>query len=135
MPKITITKEPENRAKRELLPPGDYELEIMDHEFGVTQKGDDKLVLTLTDPSTGNYIWCNLMFTEKTEWKIKSLLKALGIGSEGVEVDVNEDMCNQMKGSRVWANIAIDEYNGKRRNEIKRFLTEKPLPKSDDEFA
>ena len=42
MPKVTITKETGNRPARELLAPGDYELEIVDHACGVTQKGDDK---------------------------------------------------------------------------------------------
>ena len=120
MPKITITKESDDRPKRELLPPGDYELEIIDHEFGVTQKGDDKLTLTLSDLNTGNYVWCNLMFTAKTDWKVKSLLKSLGVG--------------RMKGTKVWANVSIEEYNGNRSNRIARFLTEKPSSGDDSEF-
>jgi|TARA_Y100000310_G_scaffold89792_2_gene86893 hypothetical protein len=134
VPKITITKESDDRPKRELLPPGDYELEIIDHEFGVTQKGDDKLTLTLSDPNTGNYIWCNLMFTAKTDWKVKSLLKSLGVGKEGAEVDVNDEMCSRMKGTKVWANVSIEEYNGNRSNRIARFLTEKPSSGDDSEF-
>tara|TARA_Y100001963_G_C6650290_1_gene385375 strand:- start:212 stop:616 length:405 start_codon:yes stop_codon:yes gene_type:complete len=134
MPKVTLTKDADNRPARELLAPGDYELEIIEHEFGVTQKGDDKLTIRLGDNDSGCHVWCNLMFTPKTEWKVKSLLKALGIGSEGAEVDVNEEMCNRMKGSKVWANVSIDEYNGTRRNQIGRFLAEKPSPKDDTEF-
>ena len=134
MPKVTLTKDADNRPARELLAPGDYELEIIEHEFGVTQKGDDKLTIRLGDNDSGCHVWCNLMFTPKTKWKVKSLLKALGIGSEGAEVDVNEEMCNRMKGSKVWANVSIDEYNGTRRNQIGRFLAEKPSPKDDTEF-
>tara|TARA_X000001382_G_C3130819_1_gene166288 strand:- start:394 stop:801 length:408 start_codon:yes stop_codon:yes gene_type:complete len=134
MPKVTITKETGNRPARELLAPGDYELEIVDHEFGVTQKGDDKLTLRLADNNTGCQIWCNLMFTEKTSWKVKSLLRALNIGDEGVEVDVNEDMCGRMKGTKVWANVSIEEYNGNRNNQIARFHMEKPSSSGDEEF-
>jgi|TARA_R100001530_G_scaffold11670_2_gene11173 hypothetical protein len=134
MPKVTLTKEANDRPKRELLPPGDYEVEIIDHEFGVTQKGDDKLTLTLSEPDTGNYVWCHLMFTPKTEWKVKSLLRALGISKEGTEVDVNEELCNNMKGTKVWANISIEEYNGTRNNRISRFLNEKPSSGEDEEF-
>jgi hypothetical protein len=74
------------------------------------------------------------MFTEKTSWKVKSLLRALNIGDEGVEVDVNEDMCGRMKGTKVWANVSIEEYNGSRNNQITRFHMEKPSSGGDDEF-
>jgi hypothetical protein len=134
MPKVTITKDEGDRPARELLAPGNYELEIVDHEFGVTQKGDDKLNLQVVENNTKCNIWCNLMFTDKTGWKVKSLLRALNVGEEGVEVDVNDDMCGRMKGSKVWANVGIDEYNGTRRNQITRFHNEKPSPADDEEF-
>ena len=134
MPKVTLTKDEGNRPARELLAPGNYELEIIDHEFGVTQKGDDKLTLRFADNNTGCHVWCNLMFTEKTSWKVKSLLRALNVGEEGVEVDVDEDMCGRMKGTKVWANVSIEEYNGSRNNQIARFHAEKPSSNDDEEF-
>ena len=134
MPKVTLTKDEGNHRVRELLAPGNYELEIVDHEFGITQKGDDKLTLRLVNEEGDCYVWCHLMFTEKTSWKVKSLLRALNIGEEGVEVDVNEDMCSRMKGTKVWANVNIDEYNGKRNNRITRFYAERPLSDGDEEF-
>jgi len=63
MPKITITKEEGNHTqKRELLPPGDYEFVIESHEFGLTQKEEDKVTFQLKEVNSGNFVWCLLMF-------------------------------------------------------------------------
>ena len=71
MPTIKITKdEKRDTQKRELLAPGDYQLEIIDHEFGLTQKGDDKLTIQFREVDSGNFVWSNFMFTENTVWKL-----------------------------------------------------------------
>jgi len=53
---------------------------------------------------------------------------------DGKEVDVNDELCKNMYGNKVWANVSIDTYNDKRRNQIKRFYSEKPSNSDDDTF-
>jgi phenylpyruvate tautomerase PptA (4-oxalocrotonate tautomerase family) len=135
MPTITITKdEKRDTQKRELLAPGDYQLEIIDHEFGLTQKGDDKLTIQFREVDSGNFVWSNFMFIENTVWKLKSLIKAVSGAEDGAEVDVNDELCSNMHGNKVWAYIEIDEYNGKRRNQVKRIHTEKPSSSPAEDF-
>ena len=135
MPKITITKEEGNHTKkRELLAPGDYEFVIESHEFGLTQKDEDKLTFQLKEVNSGNFVWCLLMFRDDMVWKTKSLIKAVSGVDDGKEVDVNDELCKNMYGNKVWANVNIDTYNGKRKNQIVRFYNEKPSNGDDDTF-
>lgn len=108
----------------EPMPAGDYVLEIEDIEERVSKAGNEMLNITF-NVAEGEYegrkIFEFYVLTEKALWKLKDLLVALGINTEG-QVDVSVD---DLVGEMLIGNVEIQEQEGyDPSNKIK---THKPL--------
>ncbi len=72
------------------------------------------------DEGTGPTFYENLVFVENAAWKIDQFRAAIGeevVAGEEVEVDPDD-----LIGCALWAELGIEEYNGKERNCVKAFV-------------
>lgn len=135
MPSYRFTDQ-ENKVL-ELVKDGDYILEVVKCEFGVTkQAGDDKMELTVAAEGTNAVFYETLTFTQKTAWKVDTFVKSCNLLIDGKKPALDQDIEfsePMVVGLRGWATVGRDEYpdkSGKWRNKVRVWLTNKPkLPK------
>jgi hypothetical protein len=122
----------------EVKPAGDYPLRVVGVEFGISQgektRGSEKMDLKLeVENPDGSLSGCSffetLTFLKSCDWKIDTAVKSLNllIGGQpprkGEAIDFSEHM---LIGLRGWASLVVDEYQGKKRNKVAAFITNKP---------
>ena len=91
MPSITFTDEAprsDTATLPQTLEKGEYELRIKDYEFRTSKAGNEIINLMFEEKESKKYIWDNLVFTPKAQWKIKQFLGAI----EKEALDVNADI-------------------------------------------
>lgn len=132
-----------------LLPPGDYQFEVVEMESGI-QTGNGKtagspfweLKLRITDK--GAVVFERLIDHPTCDWKIDTFLKSTnaapekGQAFEFVETAAHDAGCQWIDpiGLRGWCHLIVDEYTKQgakeatKRNKVGAFLTDKPkLPR------
>jgi hypothetical protein len=118
----------------ELIEPGEYYLEIIDWEEKTTKKGDPmvKIVCEISagQPFEGKSINDFICIIPSMLWRLKVLLKCLGLPHEG-EVSVNPD---QWQNRVFKAEIIQQEYNDKIYNKIGNFIFDEKIKQPVDEF-
>lgn len=128
MPKYVFTDaEP---ISMELIPPGDYLVEIKEAKFSIDPKsGRDKMELkclvTMKGGSEGlkSYVWEHITFTPEMAWKMDTLLKCCNVKVvKGQEVDITAGF---LIGLRGMVKIANEKYQDKTYNKIKTWYTDK----------
>lgn len=105
--------------------PGDYEVEVVNASETVSNNGHEMIELKLRT-SEGSYLYDFLVFTEKAFWKIDAFRAATGdevIPDEDVEFTADDTI-----GRTGMARLAVEEYNGRKRNKVIAWLAGKPKP-------
>lgn len=99
-----------------VLEEGMYELDITNVEEKVSRTGKDMILVTFKHQETGTAIWENYVLQENCLWKLKELLDAVGIDTEGtVDIDFND-----LIGQTVTGKVIQEEYNGSMKNRIQK---------------
>lgn len=100
--------------------PGDYEVEIVDAIETLSKSNHEMIELKLRT-SAGSYLYDFLVFIPSAFWKIDAFRAATG---EAVtpEQDV-EIVADDLIGRTGHARLALEEYNGKKRNKVAAWLT------------
>lgn len=100
--------------------PGDYEVEIVDAIETLSKSNHEMIELKLRT-SAGSYLYDFLVFIPSAFWKIDAFRAATG---EAVtpEQDV-EIVADDLIGRTGTARLALEEYNGKKRNKVAAWLT------------
>lgn len=112
-----------------MVPPGEYVVECVGYEFGLSRQGNETLSLTLRQEPDGAIVYDTLTFTQNAAWKIDTALKCLlpskGIPKlpKGKEIDITEDFCAKyLLNARGRVDLIIEEYNGKEKNKVQSYL-------------
>ena len=103
--------------------PGDYEVEVTDAIETISKGGHEMIELKLRT-SAGSYLYDFLVFIPSAFWKIDSFRAATG-----EDVTPEEDFeitADDVIGRTGTARLAVEEYNGKKRNKVAAWLTGKP---------
>ena len=102
--------------------PGDYEVEIVDAIETLSKSNHEMIELKLRT-SAGSYLYDFLVFIPSAFWKIDAFRAATG---EAVtpETDV-EIVPDDLIGRTGSARLAVEEYNGKKRNKVAAWLAPK----------
>ena len=103
--------------------PGDYEVEVVAASETVSHNGHEMIELKLRT-SEGSYLYDFLVFTEKAFWKIDAFRAATGdevIPGEDVEFTADDTI-----GRTGMARLAVEEYNGRKRNKVIAWLAARP---------
>lgn len=116
------------------LPDGEYELKVTEASHTTTQSGKPMFKIT-TEVQTGAYakrkIWDNLVVTQGNDAALAIFfgkMGALGLPKEYFQQGpTNDQVVQAMIGRPFRGQLATSEYNGKFRNEIKRYS---PLPQA-----
>lgn len=96
---------------------GVYRFQVVDGDEVSTKKGDPMWKLRLEvdlGEHLGHVVWDNLVGRGPGLSRVKMLYKQLGLPCEGDQ----ELAVSDVVGLSVWAEIDIDEYEGKRRNVV-----------------
>ena len=109
-----------------LLPEGDYDF-VVDHFDRERHNGSEKLppcwkavvYLKIETPQGVANVRHNLFLHTKTEGMLCAFFTAIGQRQHGQRITMN---WNAVSGARGRAKIGIREYQGKKYNEVKRFL-------------
>ena len=102
--------------------PGDYEVEIVDAIETISKSGHEMIELKLKT-SAGSYLYDFLVFIPSAFWKIDSFRAATG-----EEVTPEQDVeitADDVVGRTGTARLAVEEYNGKKRNKVAAWLAPK----------
>ena len=96
---------------------GIHPAKIVEVEQTTSQAGDDMLVTAFevtSGPDKGGRVYDNFVLTQKALWKLKVLLKAIGMKCDGkLVVDLD-----RMIGKTCDIEVFHDEYNGQKRAKI-----------------
>lgn len=113
----------------DLIPPGDYLVEIATAKFSLDPKsGADKveikcLVDMKRDDGVKSYVWETIPFTEKMQWKMDSLLRCCNVAvKKDQELDLTAEF---LVGLRGIVKIHTEEYEKKKYNKIKVWYSDK----------
>ena len=100
--------------------PGDYEVEVVDATETLSKSNHEMIELKLRT-SEGSYLYDFLVFIPSAFWKIAAFRAATG---EAVtpEQDV-EITADDLIGRTGKARLAVEEYNGKKRNKVAAWIT------------
>lgn len=113
-------------------PEGQFKAKIIKAEDGTTQGGDDCIKLrfeVLSGSGKGCQVFDTLTLGEKALWKLKTLLEALGLKSDGkIVVDLDK-----LEGKSCGIEVIHDEYNGTKRAKINQYIKNAMLEDEDDD--
>ena len=102
--------------------PGDYEVEVIDAVESLSRSGHEMIELKLKT-SAGSYLYDFLVFIPNAFWKIDAFRAATG-ETVTPESDV-EIVADDLIGRSGTARLAVEEYNGKKRNKVAAWLAPK----------
>ena len=100
--------------------PGDYQVEVVDAVETTSKNGHEMIELKLKT-SEGSYLYDFLVFIPSAFWKIDAFRAATG-ESVTPEEDV-EITPDDLIGRTGTARLALEEYNGRKRNKVAAWLT------------
>ena len=114
----------EPTARPDFVEPGEYNVEVVNAEETVSQKGSDMIELKLRVQPSGAVFFDHLVFMESAFWKIDAFRAATGENvAANEEVEIRAD---DLIGRTGRARLIVEEFNGRKRNKIGAWL----LPKS-----
>ncbi len=100
--------------------PGDYEVEVVDATETLSKSNHEMIELKLRT-SEGSYLYDFLVFIPSAFWKIDAFRAATG-ETVTPEQDV-EIVADDLIGRTGKARLAVEEYNGRKRNKVAAWLT------------
>jgi hypothetical protein len=143
MPSYTASTPTE---RPDFVDPGDYQVEVIDAIETVSKTGHEMIELKLKT-SVGSYLYDFLVFIPNAFWKIDSFRAATG--EEVTPEDDVEITADDLIGRTGTTRLIVEEYNGKKRNKVAAWLTQrtgskpaatpaatpptKPQPQSDED--
>lgn len=114
------------------VPAGVYGLGLVKAEVGLSKAGNDQIKLTLKVLTTesgkevvdGPTVFDYLSFDEKSSWKVDVFLKAIKRQPKKGEVlTFDTEYCEKvLQGTLTWANLTVDEYQGRKNNKIAQYI-------------
>ena len=100
--------------------PGDYQVEVVDAVETTSKNGHEMIELKLKTLE-GSYLYDFLVFIPSAFWKIDAFRAATG---EDVTPDEDVEItADDLIGRTGSARLAIEEYNGRKRNKVAAWLT------------
>lgn len=122
-----------------VAPEGDYILRVTGFESGISSGGKtagaDKYEVEISiERPEGGRVWENLIDHDLTAWKIDCFIKCMGVvipKGAGFEFDAEKAAQHGVTyvdpfGLRGWGKLIVEEYQGKKRNKVAIFYTDKP---------
>lgn len=105
-------------------PPGEYQIKVIDAREAMSKAGNEMIEITFRilhdDGTEGGKMYENLVFMEKTKWRVDQFVAACGKHpGEGKDFDLYPAL---MFGWTCRARIKIESYNGKDRNKVDEYL-------------
>lgn len=105
--------------------PGEYRVQVISYQFGLSKSGNDKIDIRYRVLETGTTLSESIAFTEKAQWKFDLLLKciapskniALPAKGQQIEIDAGFIQTYLLNGTGQ-VTVGEEEYNGKMRSKI-----------------
>jgi hypothetical protein len=118
------TDEPKEGGGAFAVPEGEYLIKVIDADEGISQAGNEMIKpvfrVIFEDGTEGPKVYENLVFSEKTKWRVDQFVAACGKHpGKGVQFDLFPSM---IFGWTCRAKLKIETYNGKDRNKVESFI-------------
>lgn len=114
----------EPTARPDYVEPGEYLVEVINAEETTSQKGNEQIELKLKVTPEGAVLFDHLVFAEKCFWKIDAFRSATG---ENVTADQDVEIhADDLIGRTGRVKLAVEEFNGRKRNKVAAWLLPKP---------
>lgn len=110
---------------------GIHRVKVVSCEDKTTQAGDDMIAIAfeaVNGADKGSRVYDNFVLTDKALWKLKQLLKSLGVKCDG-KIVLDTD---KLIGKQCDAEIFHEEYNGQLRARVNEY-TKPTISASDDD--
>jgi hypothetical protein len=115
----------EPTARPDFVDPGEYQVEVVNAEETVSQKGHDMIELKLRVQPSGASLFDHLVFTETSFWKIDAFRAATGENVlSGEEVEIHAD---DLIGRTGRARLIVEEFSGRKRNKVAAWIAPQPV--------
>lgn len=111
---------------------GIHRVKVVSCEDKTTQAGDDMIAIAfeaVNGEDKGSRVYDNFVLTEKALWKLKQLLKALGVKCEG-KIVLDTD---KLIGKQCDAEIFHEEYNGQLRARVNEYTKISAATEDEDD--
>ncbi len=123
-----LDKEPVSKYR--LIPEGEHDFTVKDYKFGTTQKGDDKVSLTLlvddVPDENGNdqeiYVGDDLTIREDLLPMSAAFFSAIGMWEEVKRDGVTESTWDKTIGKTGSFVTKHDTFNGKTKNKVRYYI-------------
>jgi hypothetical protein len=109
-------------AKSEVIPEGRYAARIDKVEQKESANKNSYLLVTFTimdEPATGRKVWGNFMLSPTSLWKLRDLMKAIGLPTAGVS-DINLD---ELINAEVGIVITNEMFEDAPRSRVQKFYS------------
>ena len=115
-----------SESKRELLRPGEYEVEIISAELGVSSNGNDQLKVALQPEGSTTVIRDYIPFSAKAKWKVRQFLDCFDLApdeeEDATQMEIDDEFVEDLVGKVGNVKIGTESYNGIKRNRIFEYL-------------
>jgi len=117
-------KASEPTTRPDCVPAGDYNAEVIDAQETLSSRMHEMITLKLRLEPSGAIVFDHLVFTANAFWKIDAFRAATGekvTPEEDVEI-----VADDLIGRRGRVRLAIEEYQGAKKNKVSAWLA--PMP-------
>jgi hypothetical protein len=113
----------------DLMEPGVYPATIIDAEEKVSKSSGNDMIEIVWELDNGLRVYDYLVFSEKTAFKVDTLLKATGNAPDTAGVNV-ELAADEMVGWRAFVELRVEPAEGSyaAKNKVARYVTDKGQP-------
>jgi hypothetical protein len=115
------------------IPPGEYQAQVIEYQFGLSKAGNDKLDIKFRVLETGTTLSESIAFTEKAQWKFDLLLKCISpskgvrLPAKGQQIEIDASFINTYLLNGVGrVTVGEEEYNNQMRSRIIGYIDGKP---------
>ena len=134
---MPLVKYGESNNRRKILDPGEYEVTIDSADIRTSSNGNEMLVLNLKPTEEDVLIYDRIVFSPKTQWKVRQFLDCFDLGpdsdDENAEINIDDAFVDDLIGLSGTAQIRVGTYNGIKRNEVGAYLESDDNEEEDDE--
>jgi hypothetical protein len=134
---MPLVKYNESNKRRKILEPREYEVTIDSADIRTTMNGNEMLVLNLKPTDEDVVIYDRIVFSPKTQWKVRQFLDCFDLGpdtdDENAEINIDDAFVDNLIGLTGSVRIQVGTYNGIKRNEISAYIQSDDNEEEDDE--
>lgn len=111
-----------------LFPEGTYTFSLVNSEEATSQSSGEPMTKLILQHENGRELHSYLSHSLKALWKVVEFKEAIGMPA----TEENLDQYCAGHGTKLWIELSVDEYGGKKRNKVVAFMPYSGTETADD---